>query len=171
MSNEVFHNYLTSNTLYFCVFQLDGNVFLSNGLSDEVWGAGGNDADDYDVGMDESTVGSSGHYVGDFDDLGNISAGTYRVAIYQQAGASPADTDSVVAEAEIHWDGTAEITQFTLDTDLTDIKGTGFVKDTDSLVDLFHAGADGDTGKILSDQMDTIITNQELVVNVFDERT
>jgi len=42
----------------------------------------------------------------------------------------------------------------TIVTDLDDIKGTGFVKDTDSLVDLAHIGADGDTLETLSDQMD-----------------
>ncbi len=39
---------------------------------------------------------------------------------------------------------------------LTDIKGTGFVKDTDSLVDLAHTGADSDTLETLSDQIDTL---------------
>ncbi len=40
--------------------------------------------------------------------------------------------------------------------DLEDVKGTGFVKDTDSLVDLGHTGADGDTLETLSDQMDAV---------------
>lgn len=39
---------------------------------------------------------------------------------------------------------------------LTDVKGTGFVKDTDSLVDLAHTGADGDTLETLSDQIDAV---------------
>ncbi len=41
-------------------------------------------------------------------------------------------------------------------THLTDVKGTAFVKDTDSLIDLAHTGADGDTLKGLSDQIDTL---------------
>jgi hypothetical protein len=45
-----------------------------------------------------------------------------------------------------------------LDLHLTDIKGSGFVADTDSLVNLFHTGADGDTGETLSDQLDGIPT-------------
>ena len=44
----------------------------------------------------------------------------------------------------------------TIPAHLTDIKGTGFVKDTDSLVNLGHIGADGDTLETLSDQMDVI---------------
>ena len=63
----------------------------------------------YDVTMTESTVGSSGHYVGDFDASGNIVAGTYRICIYKQAGANPADTDLPIGQAEIYWNGTKEI--------------------------------------------------------------
>lgn len=43
-------------------------------------------------------------------------------------------------------------------THLTDVKGTGFVKDTNSLVDLAHTGANGDTLKTLSDQIDDVTT-------------
>ena len=46
----------------------------------------------------------------------------------------------------------------TLDDHLTDIKGTGFVKDTDSLVDLGHIGADSDTLETLSDEIAAIAT-------------
>ena len=44
--------------------------------------------------------------------------------------------------------------QTTIITHLTDVKGTAFAKDTDSLIDLAHTGADGDTLKDLSDQLD-----------------
>ncbi len=43
--------------------------------------------------------------------------------------------------------------QTTIINHLTDVKGTGFVKDTDSLVDLAHTGADGDTLEELSDEI------------------
>ena len=43
-------------------------------------------------------------------------------------------------------------------THLTDLKGTDFVKDTDSMVDLAHIGADGDTLETLSDQIDDTVT-------------
>ncbi|KKL14537.1 hypothetical protein LCGC14_2514660, partial [marine sediment metagenome] len=45
----------------------------------------------------------------------------------------------------------------TTNTDLDDIKGTGFVKDTDSMVNLAHIGADSDTLETLSDQIDGIV--------------
>ena len=108
MSNEVWHNFTTGNTLYFCTFQADGNVFLSNGESDEVWGTGARDADSYDMPMTEDGVG--GHYVGSFDT--SIPQGNYRVAVYLQAGGSPVDTDFAVAEGEMYWDGANEISIF-----------------------------------------------------------
>ena len=46
----------------------------------------------------------------------------------------------------------------TLEAHLTDIKGTGFVKDTDSLVDVAHIGADADTLETLSDEIAGIAT-------------
>jgi len=51
MSGEVAHNTITGNTLYFCRWTSDGDVFLSDGSSSEEWGTGGRDADDYDVAM------------------------------------------------------------------------------------------------------------------------
>jgi len=114
MSNELWHNHAVSKTLYAVRFQQDGDVFITSGASDETWGATAHDADDYDVTMTETTVGSSGHYIGDFDASGNISAGTYRITIYLQDGASPADTDVAIAQAEIYWGGSAEIELGTL---------------------------------------------------------
>ena len=114
MANEIWHNFTTGKTLYFCTFQLDGNVFLSNGESDEVWGAGGNDADFYDMAMAEDGVG--GHYIGTFDI--SIAEGVYRISVFLQAGGSPVDGDLAIAQGEIYWDGSAEITLSTLDSDI-----------------------------------------------------
>ena len=110
MANEISFDADTGLTFFACRFQLDGHVFLSAGSSDEVWGTGGRDADDYDIPVSE--VGTSGHYVGDFDPgaSGNIAAGRYKVAAYEQAGANPADSDLPAREkGEILWDGTSEI--------------------------------------------------------------
>jgi len=58
----------------------------------------------------------SGHYVGQFDASDNIPAGVYRIAIYQQIGANPADSDPAIAQGELYWDGDQEITDsLTLD--------------------------------------------------------
>jgi len=204
MANEITHNATTGLTLYFCAFQQDGDVFLTGGASDEVWGTGARTADDYDEAMTEEA--SCGHYKGSV--AAGVGAGVYQVVIYLQAGANPADSDVAIAQGEIYWDGTAEVNTYTLsetdiaaiiaklptnyimgssdqndhDTDiddilvdtgttlddhLTDIKGTGFVKDTDSLVDLAHTGADSDTLETLSDQIDNVEANTGKVVNVY----
>jgi len=110
MSNELNYDAAPSLTLYACRTQLNGNVLLSDGLSDEVWGTSGHDADDYDIPVPEKPVGVSGHYVGDFDALGNVAAGLYRVAVYKQAGGSPADSDKVIARGQIRWSAAGEIT-------------------------------------------------------------
>ena len=150
MANEIAHDHTTGSTLYFCAFQPDGNVFLTGGASDEVWGTDGRDADDYDEAMTED--GAGGHYVGDFDT--SIAAGVYQVAVYLQAGGSPADTDIALARGEIYWDGSAEINIFTLDTSIND--------------DVI--GADGDSHEDLSDQMDVLSSQGSKILNVYDDR-
>jgi len=105
LSNEIAQNFTSGETLYACRFQLNGHVFLTDGASDEEWGTGGRDADDYDVTLTES--GDSGHYVGDFDGLGNIAAGIYRVAVYLQIGANPANSDPAISQGTVYWDGSA----------------------------------------------------------------
>jgi len=137
-------------------------VFITDGSSTETWGDSGHDADDYDVTMTEN--GSGGHYVGSFDADGNIAEGTYRVAFYLQAGANPADTDELIGQTIFSWDGDERVTEYEIWSVLKDIEGTGFVKDTDSLVNLAHTGADGDTLETLSDQLDDIATDVETVI-------
>jgi len=105
LSNEIAQNFTSGETLYACRFQLNGHVFLTDGASDEEWGTGGRDADDYDVTLTES--GDSGHYVGDFDGSENIAAGIYRVAVYLQIGANPANSDPAISQGTVYWDGSA----------------------------------------------------------------
>lgn len=147
MANEIHHDHTTGSTLYFCAFQPDGNVFLTGGASDEVWGTGGRDADDYDETMTED--GDGGHFVGSFDN--SIAAGVYQVAVYLQAGGSPADTDTALARGEIYWDGSAEINILTLDTSIND--------------DVI--GADGDTLETISDQLDGLTSSAFKQTNVY----
>lgn len=66
-------------------------------------------------------------------------------------------TENALEEAPSGTGGDATAAnQTTIMDHLTDIKGTGFIKDTDSMVDLAHIGADNDTLETLSDQMDGI---------------
>ena len=112
MADEIPFDFASGETLYSTRFQLNGDVFITDGSSDEVWGVGGNDADDYDVTMPEK--GSSGHYVGDFDTSGNISVGVYRVTVRLQTGANPADTDTRIGRGTMYWSGSEERNVFTL---------------------------------------------------------
>ncbi len=107
MAEEVKHNHVTGKTLYFCRFiQSNSNVMLANPATNEVWGTGGRIADQYDVQMSEE--GGSGHYTGDFASGGTIGAGTYSIAVYNQAGGTPVDSDVAIAQGEISWNGSAE---------------------------------------------------------------
>lgn len=109
MANEITKNYVSGLSLYFCCFQQNGDVFLTGGASDEVWGTGGRNADNYDEAMTEEA--SSGHYKGSM--AAGIGAGVYQICVY--VGASPADGDTQIGEGEIYWDGSAEINASTID--------------------------------------------------------
>jgi hypothetical protein len=119
MADELTYNASTGQTFYACRFQQNGDVFLTDGSSDEVWGTGGRDADDYDVQMTEED--SCGHYKAAFDASSNIGAGVYQVVIYKQGGANPVDADPPMAQGEIYWDGTAEVNIYTLRSDLNTV--------------------------------------------------
>jgi len=151
MAGEIWHNYLTSKTLYAVVFATSGQVYLTAATGPEVWGAGGHDADHYDVTMTETNVGNSQHYIGTFH--ADYAAGVYRVTIYEQAGVNPADGDMPVAHGVMYWDGSASIDISTLDTSIND--------------DI--VGDDGDTLESLSDQMDVLSAQKSQVLNVYDK--
>lgn len=113
MSDEVTHNHVSGLNLYVCRFQQNGDVFLTDGASDEVWGTGGRDAADYDVAMTEEA--NSGHYKCDFDAGSNIGAGVYQVTVYVRDGANPpANGDVILAQGEIYWNGTNELNASTI---------------------------------------------------------
>ena len=102
MANEIAHNWLPGKTLYFCRFRIKGTVYLSNGSSDELWGTAARDADDYDVSMTEKGT-NSGHYVGRFDPEAALPTDYYRITLYYQFGAAPADKDLAIAQGIGFW--------------------------------------------------------------------
>jgi len=188
MANEITHNVVTGLTLYFCAFQQDGDVFLTGGASDEVWGTGGRTAADYDEAMTEEDA--CGHYKGSM--AAGIGAGVYQICVYLQAGANPANSDVALAQGEIYWDGTAEINLSTLETlvttaqaDLDIITGTNGVflddgaitedkfdnttafpvaKEDSGDTEIARTGADSDTLETLSDQIDAVQTDVTTIV-------
>jgi hypothetical protein len=105
MANEIHIDYTSGNTLYAVVRNGAGDVWYPAGQVFESWGTGGRTADDYDISLTDK---SGSRYVGDFDV--NISAGEYSVQVFLQAGADPADGDSLVGGGEIIWSGTGEVT-------------------------------------------------------------
>ena len=106
--NEIVIDQTTGETLYSCRWTAGGDVLLSDGSASEVWGTGGRTASSYAVTMLEDAP--SGHYVGDFDPDGNIGVGLYKVTVFNQAGANPANADMAIGMGEINWGGKAEIT-------------------------------------------------------------
>jgi hypothetical protein len=122
VAGEIAHNAETGQTLYFCTFKENGNVFLSNGESDEVWGTGGRDADNYDMAMAENAP--DGHYTGDFD--ASISDGVYPVTVYIQAGGNPANADLADAQGVMYWSGTAEENIATIGDQLDGLSSSAF---------------------------------------------
>ena len=105
MANEIHANYAAGNTLYAVVRNDVGDVWYVVGQSFEVWGTNSRTADDYDIGLTDK---SGSRYVGDFDN--NIPAGRYSIQIFVQAGANPADSDTLVECDEILWSGTGKLT-------------------------------------------------------------
>lgn len=192
MANEIAHNHTLNKTVYAIRFQPDGDVFITSGASDETWGAGGNNALHYAVLMAESTLDSSGHYVGSFDGSSNIGAGVYPVTIYEAPSGVPTDADPQIGQGEIYWDGTAEINPSTLGADIATaqadldiITGTAGVLIDDGAISedtydettafpiasedagatqIARTGADSDTLETLSDGQDDLSAEHDQII-------
>ncbi len=105
MANEIHIDYDSGNTLYAVVRDGAGKVWYVAGGVFEDWGADGHDADDYDIVLTDK---DGDRYVGSFDT--NIPAGRYTVQVFLQAGANPADSDSLIGSGQILWTSNAELT-------------------------------------------------------------
>ncbi|MFB0555959.1 MAG: hypothetical protein ACETWQ_21850 [Phycisphaerae bacterium] len=105
MANEIHVDYTSGDTLYAIVRNAAGEVWYVGGQVFEAWGTGSHTADDYDIPLTDK----GGHrYVSNFDV--NIPAGRYSIQAFLQAGANPADSDSLVEGGEIIWSGVGEVT-------------------------------------------------------------
>ena len=105
MANEIHADYASGNTLYAVVRNAAADVWYAAGQVFEVWGTSGRMAGDYDISLTDK---SGSRYIGSFD--GDIPAGRYSVQVFLQAGANPANGDSLVAGYEIVWSGTGKVT-------------------------------------------------------------
>jgi hypothetical protein len=143
MANEIHVDYASGNTLYAVVRNYAGAVWYLAGQVFESWGTSGRAADDYDISLTDK---GGSRYVESFD--GNIPAGRYSVQIFLQAGANPADGDSLVASDEIVWSGTGRVTgDKLLANKAVQNKSTGQIKyydDDGQTVLLTHTPADAE---------------------------
>ena len=82
-----------------------------------------------------------------------ISTGVYRVQVMLQVGgAIDADADYGVGMGEIYWDGTKEVSLYSIQEEVI----------ADDVI-----GADGDSHEDLSDQMDALSAEESKVLNVY----
>jgi hypothetical protein len=112
MSNEIWHSYDESYTLYALIWrQTDDKVYDAAAGSDTFDTYTDADILDYDVPM--TNHADSDYHSADFPS--DISAGVYRVQIFHQVGGSiDADADVAVAQGEMYWDGTEEVNLYIL---------------------------------------------------------
>ncbi len=105
MANEIHVDYSSGSTLYAVIRNSAGQVWNPAAQVFENWGTDGHNADDYDLSLTDK---GGSRYVGSFDD--NIPDGRYTTQAFLQAGANPADTDSLVGSSRIIWRGSVELT-------------------------------------------------------------
>lgn len=105
MANEIHVDYASGHTVYAVIRNRAGQVWCPATQAFENWGAGGHDADDYDVAL--SDKGGS-RYQGNFD--ANIPAGRYAIQCFAQAGGAPAPSDALIDSRTILWTGAGELT-------------------------------------------------------------
>lgn len=149
MANEIWNSHDEAETLYALIWrQTDDKVYDAVAAANTFDTYTDADILDYDVPL--TNQADSDYHSADFP--ADITTGIYRVQIFEQAGGSiDADLDVAIAQGEIYWDGSAEINILTLDTTIND--------------DVI--GADGDTLKDLSDQMDVLSSQSSRVLNVY----
>ncbi len=146
MANEIYHNFDEGNTLYaFIRRKTDDKIYdVAAGGDNFVTWEGDGSVGDYDLPLADH---DGDYYSVDFPS--GISAGVYRVTVFQQAAGAPhADNDFSIAQGEIYWDGTAEIDIYTGSLDLTDIE---------------------DKIDVIDANVDDLIVDQNKVLNVIDE--
>ena len=148
MANEIVHGYDSGKILYAFVYRISDKYIydVGDGVFEVIGAWNDARADECDI-----TMTSTGDV--HFGTFPIVAAGVYYVEIRDRAGANPDTDDKPVGQGIMHWDGTAEINITTLDTSIDD--------------DII--GADGDTLESLSDQLDTITTDLNIVHNIYDE--
>jgi len=104
VSNEIWHNYESGNTLYALIWEQSTDYIWDNTGSAFVTPWNNTNVDRYDIAMTDH----GGHYyTADFPSA--IEAGTYRIAVVKQAAVGPhATNDTAIAQGEFYWTGDDE---------------------------------------------------------------
>jgi hypothetical protein len=105
MAYEIQADYASGSVLYAIIRSPAGQVWHPAGGTFEDWGSGGHTTGDYDIVLADK---SGSRYVGSFDT--DIPGGYYCIQVFRQAGANPAETDTLVCSREILWSGVGELT-------------------------------------------------------------
>ena len=105
MAYEIQADYASGSVLYAIVRSPAGQVWRPAEQVFEDWGSGGHTIDDYDIALTDK--GGSRH-IGNFDAA--VPAGCYCIQVFRQAGASPAEGDTLVCSRDILWTGVGELT-------------------------------------------------------------
>ncbi len=107
MSSEI-RGVSSSGTLYARVMNDDGQIWNTAGSAFETYDA--LNYTDYDIAMTQQ--GSSGVYVGDFPTAITM-ADTYEYFVHIQAGATPAEGDTIINTGKIEWTGSEAVSSST----------------------------------------------------------
>lgn len=155
MSNEIIETFVPGLNLYACIWNLSQQVWYITDQVFESWGTAGRTAADYDIAL---TDNSGSHYSGSFDT--NISAGEYDILIYQQIGASAADTDPCIDSYRRKWGGSRLWSDLNikLETTISAIQTADTVFDladgssTDDIYNNHAVSIEDSSGNVLEDQ-------------------
>ena len=108
MSGEVQHNATSGEDWYFTVRNSSGQVAYLVGQVFETFGTSGRNRDDYDVVLTDKL---GDHYTGDFPAWIVSSRISYKLQIFKRITGTPLDSDKVLDQGEIYWDGSQELTE------------------------------------------------------------
>ena len=110
MANEIYATYNEGADLYALIWRKSDDT-VWNGLSSAFEPYTDADIDEYDVPLTNHV--DSDYYSVDFP-AAITTSGAYRVQIMLRPGAIDADADFGIAQGEIQWGGTSEVTLLTL---------------------------------------------------------
>ena len=110
MANEIYATYNEGADLYALIWRKSDDT-VWNGLSSAFEPYTDDDIDKYDVPLTNHV--DSDYYSVDFP-AAITTSGAYRVQIMLRPGAIDADADFGIAQGEIQWGGTSEVTLLTL---------------------------------------------------------